>query len=386
MAKERWLKSGRVKFSSSNIDHESGVISDVIMCQVGEAKGHKMWLEQEFIDDVVAYASKHHARIGMKARFGHPSMSNETLGTEMGRFKNFRVDGEKAIADLHLLDAANDSPTHPGMKDWMLNMAKEDPNAIMCSIVFVPDHYYQYDENGKRYKIEQRFDSALPYWASLDKKKKYNPNAKIYVALKEVHFCDIVDQGAATDKLFSVELNKDKFAVIATEFLNEYPQIDEFIQENPEKIIEFINNRKSEFEIKPDLKMKLSKAWSSFLDYFKVNKDTPDEDMPELNSESLEMLHAEHAKVIGERDQLNTEKGDLQKEFDQMKIEKEKLESEKKELETSRNEWKGKYEKAYGEDEADKTGNDKIDPPTNEKKFEDYEHNKEALDVVDKIS
>lgn len=232
----RWFKSGRVDFTGTEkIDAENGILYGVIMCQVGEAKGHDVHLEQEFIDAGISYAQKHHGKKGMKARFGHPSMSNETLGTEMGRFKEFRVEDDKMVADLHLFESANLSPTNPGMRDWMLSQAKEDPEAIMCSIVFQPDYYYQYDDEGKKIKVWQYDKDGN--WVSA------NSKMKVYVTLKELMFCDIVDQGAATDKLFSEELNSDKFAVIATKFFNEYPQIDEFIQENPDKILSFLQQR-----------------------------------------------------------------------------------------------------------------------------------------------
>jgi len=240
----RWFKSGRVDFASTNrIDAEAGILYGVIMCQVGEAKGHGLHLEQEFIESGIAYAEKHHAKLGMKARFGHPGMSNETLGTEMGRFKSFRVDGDKMVADLHLFESANLSPTNPGMRDWMLSMAKEDPQAIMCSIVFTIGQFYQRSKKGEKYTIKRVSDGWDSYWESEDKEHKYDPKGKIYVSLKELMFCDIVDEGAATDKLFSAQFNSDKFSVIATEFLNEYPQIDSFIQQNPEKLISFLAQR-----------------------------------------------------------------------------------------------------------------------------------------------
>jgi len=231
-----WFKSGRVDFSNTEkIDAENGILSGVIMCQVGEAKGHGVHLEQEFIEAGINYAQKHHAQKGMKARFGHPSMSNETLGSEMGLFKNFRVVDDKMVADLHLFESANLSPTHPGMRDWMLSQANEHPEAIMCSIVFTIDHYYQYDADNKKIKVW--YYDKDGNWVSA------NSKMKTYVALKELHFCDIVDQGAATDKLFSEQFNSEKFGVIATQFFNEYPQLDEFIQQNPDKILSFLSQR-----------------------------------------------------------------------------------------------------------------------------------------------
>jgi hypothetical protein len=83
----RLFKSERIslaasKDAGSKVDKEKRIISDVILCQVGEAKGHGVHLEQSFIDAGIAYAQKHHTKVGMKCRFGHPAMSNDALGTE----------------------------------------------------------------------------------------------------------------------------------------------------------------------------------------------------------------------------------------------------------------------------------------------------------------
>ncbi|REE01139.1 hypothetical protein [Marinoscillum furvescens] len=254
MAKEshkptnRWFKSERVTFGTSNIDAENGVLSGVIMCQVGEALGHGVHLEQSFIEDGIKKANENFKKKGMKARFGHPSMSNETLGSEMGRFKNFRVEDDKMVADLHLFDSANLSPTHPGMKDWMISQASEDPEAIMCSIVFKPLYEYQYDEDNKRVNIWYCDKKGI--WNRCRNQNgemtHYDPKKDLFVEMDDIYFCDIVDQGAATDKLFSANFNSDKFSVIATEFLNDNPNIDDFIRDNPEKLFEFLHSRHAE--------------------------------------------------------------------------------------------------------------------------------------------
>lgn len=242
----RWFQSEHVDFSSTEkVDVEAGVLFGVILCQVGEAKGHGVHLEQSFIDDCQAYGLSNHSKLGMKSRFGHPSMSTETLGTELGRFRNFRVEGEQLKADLHLLDSANKSPNNPGLKDWMISMAQEDPAMIMCSIVFKPKYEYQYDGEGNRVNVY--FNDSKGKWHRCRNQNgevtKYDEKEKIYVELDQLHFCDIVDQGAATDKLFSEQFNDDKFSVIATQFLNENPKIDTFLKEHPEKLLEFISDR-----------------------------------------------------------------------------------------------------------------------------------------------
>jgi hypothetical protein len=128
-------------------------------------------------------------------------------------------------------------------------MAQEDPDAIMCSIVFKPSYEYQYDDKEKR--IDIFFCDKKGSWKrctnELGEPNKYDRDKELYVQLDEFYFTDIVDQGAATDKLFSANFNKDKFSVIATEFLNSHPEIDSFLRDNPAKLTEFISKRKNNY-------------------------------------------------------------------------------------------------------------------------------------------
>ena len=228
----RWLKSKPRAIKLSKVDRENGILSDVVMCQVGEAKGHEVNLEQQFIDDLVNYANEN-ASTGLKARLGHPSMSNETMGSQLGAFKNFRVRGEQAIADLHLLDAAAKSP-NGDLKEWVLSMAEEDPSFIMSSIVFKPGEQYRYDKDGKRFAD--------------DTDEFHSLTSDAFVSLGELYYCDLVEQGAATENLFSAQFNKDKFAVQVNEWLNDNAQIDSFIKENPDKIFSLLKSRGIELE------------------------------------------------------------------------------------------------------------------------------------------
>lgn len=272
----RWLKSDRVNFAGrGKVDADAGVIYDVILCQVGEAKGHGVNLEQSFIEEGIAYAQKHFAKLGMKCRFGHPAMCNDALGSEVGRFKNFKVVADKMVADLHVYESANLSPTHPGAKDWLLSMAQEDPAAIMCSIVFSINEYYQYDEDGKKVRVYYYTDKGE--WVSANRK------IKTYVSLKDFMFTDLVDEGAATDKLFSAGLNADKFAVMATELLNENPAIDQFVKEHPQKLVEFLGQR---YGLKLEEKVTfVDKVKEVLVDFFK-GKPVPAPNEPENTPET----------------------------------------------------------------------------------------------------
>lgn len=234
----RWLRSRPAEggFSPDKVDAETGIIRDVVMCQEGEAKGHGVHLDADFIEDLVAYDVKHFSRHGVKARFGHPGMSSETMGTQMGVFKNFRVREKgmggklQAIADMHLLEASEESPTHPGMRTWILKMAEERPDMLMSSIVFRPGGYFQLNEEKKKVYVNDPWSANEKY-------------GKVYVEFgkKGEHFAtDIVEEGAATDNLFSNKVNAHLFVAQAGDFLAGHPELTAFIKANPEKVTTFL--------------------------------------------------------------------------------------------------------------------------------------------------
>lgn len=231
-------KAAGMDIAASKIDTEAGIISDVVMVQEGEAMGHGVELDADFISDLVAYDRKYYSNIGLKARFGHPSMSSEAMGTQLGVYRNFRKrekNGKmQAIADLHLLESAEASPTHPGMRSWVLQMAAERPDFIMSSIVFKPAYYFQRKGNGNKKRLDSEFD----YDSEL---------GPVYVAFDETegaahYFTDLVEQGAATDNLFAANaFSPHLFVSQVHNFLAEHPHIQQFITEKPEKVVDFLH-------------------------------------------------------------------------------------------------------------------------------------------------
>lgn len=234
-----WTKSEPLvlNFTESAIDAQAGVIKDVILCQAGPAKGHGVHLEESFIEGLVDYSNKHYATgVGLKARFGHPSMSDSTMGSQMGYFKNIRKDDDKVRGDLHLLNSAELSPKAPQMRSWMLSMASEAEEFVMSSIVFMPSGHYQYDpEDGSRVEIEtSSWGDPIP---------KYR-NERVFVDFDEskggrLLYCDLVEAGAATNSLFSEKMNPNMFAVRAARFVRDNEDIHAFLKANPQKLVDF---------------------------------------------------------------------------------------------------------------------------------------------------
>lgn len=239
----RWFRANQmtIKLQGAKVDSKSGVIKGVSVCTEGEALGHDVWLDSDFIADVSRFGNEKNR--GLKARFGHPSMSGEALGTFIGRFKTFRVEGNKAVADLYLDESAKNTP-NGNLYDYILELAS-NPDVFGASIVFSIDSYFFKKTTGEKISSSEHYknqdNGTVDYSLELD---SYG-YPKYYVKMKELYGADLVDEPAANpeglfSELSSINLHSDKFAVIATQFFNTYPQIAEFVQDNPHKLLEFM--------------------------------------------------------------------------------------------------------------------------------------------------
>jgi len=300
----RWLRSRPTPggFSADKVDIEKGILYDVVMVEEGPAKGHGVHLESEFVTDLVRYDQRTFGERGVKARFGHPGASDNTMGMQMGFFRNIRKREEggkmQAIGDLHLLASADLSPERKEMRAWVLSMAQEAPDFIMSSIVFAGSGHYQRKPNGNKFPLTTDeygdFDNYNPEWGNVF--VQFGENGSHY-------FTDLVDEGAATNNLFSqAALNPHLFIVQAESILEDYPQLKSFIAEHPEKVQAFLNKlgaapapqRKTIFNM-------------SILDYLFGKK----EDAPEGFESELETMRAEFSAAKAHATALQSERDDL---------------------------------------------------------------------------
>jgi len=250
----RWLSTGYLKaVPSGRIDHEAGIVEGVKVCTEGEAKGHGVSLDAEFVETVVRFGNER--KQGLKARFGHPNMCSTALGTFLGRHKNFRTetttrdDGSKAltaVADLFMSNEAKDTP-NGNLYDYVIGLAKNEPDMFGTSIVFTPGRYYrkttkgqkvyhQWATNDKGERLISESGEAMFKWVD-DNGKEVDP-AKVeiverdYVECGALHACDCVDDPAANDGLFS-RFSQETIAGQITEFLDLHPEVWDAIQANP---------------------------------------------------------------------------------------------------------------------------------------------------------
>lgn len=307
----RWLRSNPTTggFAAADIDVENGIIPGVVMVQEGPAKGHGVNLEAEFVEKIHKYDVRHFSKRGLKARFGHPSASGETMGTQLGVFKNFSLRTENGklqlIADLHLLEASESSPTHPGMRSWVLKMADEQPDFIMSSIVFSAKGYYQRSPNGSKHNLiiskeyyGEPFTNYKEEWGD------------IFVEFDEHYYTDLVEAGAATDSLFSTTANPHLFVSKVLSWLEEHPELKSFAQQHPEKAFELL--RALGIEPKPQKKMKMFNLKELFF-----GKEAP--------TEAVTITPEQVAELRSKLDNVEQEFARKQKEFDALKDEVDSL-------------------------------------------------------------
>lgn len=197
--------------SKSNIDNEAGIIKNVVIVNGGRDKVGDN-IDSTFLSQIADQGNAQST--GVKARFGHPNMCDDALGTYIGRYKNFSITGESVTADLHLDLTAKNSPKGD-LYSYVLAMANTNPDMFGNSIVFSPD---------QEQVVEEKDDNGVTI--------KVN-----YIRCKNFVASDVVDSPAATNSLFKSESD---FAAKATDFLDNNLEIFELLHKSPNLLTDFL--------------------------------------------------------------------------------------------------------------------------------------------------
>ncbi len=244
-----------VTFSVAFINEASGVLQKVVVAQAGKVKSYFEEIDGETLSQIVNLGNA--KENGVKARFGHPNMCSSAFGTYIGRFKNFQLDGHKVTGDLHLDTVCKNAPGG-NLYDYILTMAKKNPDMFGASMAFIP---------------------ADPVVGA---------GEFPLVRIEELLATDLVDDPAATTSLFA----QDSFSYQATRFLDENPAIPYYIARNPESIIEFMLKyfSKTDF-MKPELFQRIKNLFNPAPEG--VRPDT----LASYN-QAIELLEADHLQEI----------------------------------------------------------------------------------------
>jgi hypothetical protein len=114
------------------VDREAHVLRGVSAMQAVEALGHGLMVDRTSLQQFADLGNA--AAAGLKSRFTHPGLSADGLGKYLGRMRNFQVQGDKVIGDLHLSETAAKSPSGD-LREYVESLAEEDPEAFGLSVV-----------------------------------------------------------------------------------------------------------------------------------------------------------------------------------------------------------------------------------------------------------
>jgi len=256
-----------LKASHGGVELSDGatVIRGVSVCTAGEAKGHGVQLDRSFIQECYSQAST--MKLGLKARFGHPSMCNEALGTYVGRFRDFTVvdDGQRLLADFYLAESARKAPGGD-LHSYIAEYAKEDPDSFGTSIVFQMGDSYTINEDG-----EKDFESEAG-------------DREVFASCKKLFACDFVDEPAANPGGLFSAYHSSTVAGQVGQFFDNEPEVLEALLANPE-IVEIISLHGDKVEV--------------FLNKIKeLNMDQEEEFSEEIVQEDVELSEIEEAVEV----------------------------------------------------------------------------------------
>jgi hypothetical protein len=99
------------------------VIEGVSVISIGEAKGHDVFVDKQTLLEVKACAESY--RGGVKVNLDHGAGIKDIVGY----CTNFRIDGDKLLADLNLLESSH-------MKEYVLEISTKLPDTFGISISF----------------------------------------------------------------------------------------------------------------------------------------------------------------------------------------------------------------------------------------------------------
>jgi hypothetical protein len=345
--KSRWFSTGYMAHGVESVKAETHSLENANVIQVGEAKGHGIWIDEIFVASVVE-AGNATAEKGLKARFGHPDMCSDALGTFLGKWKNFSI-GSDGIAKgtLFLSSTASESPKGD-LRKYIEEMATKEPDYFGTSIVFSGDREKEEDfivENGGVYvfgKGEFEFvklgetknreeipEGCFSYVETKDFKSPDSRNVNNYphARLAKLHAADLVDDPAATDSMFS-GVGGTELASKVSEYLDTHPEILKSLSENseiveilskyPEQIKPFIarftDNRKEQKQMATETITEVAESTTTTETVTVIEKT--EEAKPEETAESVNQEEAkpsEEVAPVGETERPELSRDEFKK-------------------------------------------------------------------------
>ena len=187
----KMLRSKVSRGKVGNVDREggdkgAGLISGFSVITRGEALGHGLWCDDEFVQQVCD-AINAAGEAGLKVRLTHPGLSSDGMGKFLGNVKNASKEGDQTYADLHFSQSAHNTPDGD-LANYVMDFADEDPDKFGSSIVFMQDFKAR-----ELFCVEHKNEDSGEF-VSPDPDNKKNLE---HCRLKRLRGADIVDDPAA---------------------------------------------------------------------------------------------------------------------------------------------------------------------------------------------
>jgi hypothetical protein len=199
------FRTDRMAAPPVRVDRKANVIFGASLMQLGslnDVEARPWFVDAKALDQALTLSTR--SPNGLKARFTHPNMSADGMGSYLGRWKNLRIEGNTLRGDLHIADAAFTSP-QGDLGNYVMDLAESDPEAFGVSLA-------------------TKLDSAdlQAFQASNDTKRKTERTLwpMRFAAIKAG---DVVDDPAATrGGLFSLSADLRDLPAQATALLSTY--------------------------------------------------------------------------------------------------------------------------------------------------------------------
>jgi len=212
-----WLDA-RTMGRPVGVDRKQNALLGYVVAQLGPFKSEgRGEFDRESLEKIVSLGNA--KRQGLRARFTHPGLSSDGLGSYLGRSKNLAIGTaidertgrmvDAVRADLLFDQTSLETPPNGGGKPlgiYVMDLAESDPEAISSSLVLKVDYRYRLNEDGTR-KTDDDGEDLPPLW---------HPT--------ELLASDVVDVGDAVDGLLSAGIDPnrmpDGLVRLATDGLN----------------------------------------------------------------------------------------------------------------------------------------------------------------------
>jgi len=209
MGNKHFFRSDVVKCNTISAGPNQEVILGAAVVTKGVTHDERGEFDDAALNKVIELGNA--VRIGIKSRFGHPNMSGTALGTFLGRFKNFRLDGDVVRADLYIDPSAHKTPDGD-LAQYVIDLSNSDSQAFGTSMV-----------------IDCRFERKKD-----DKGKELNDPPPLII-VDDLFSVDVVDDPAANNSFFGKQFFSDsvrpsaEMTVFLDKFLNQPDSVDQAI-------------------------------------------------------------------------------------------------------------------------------------------------------------